>query len=247
MQRYGVMFNKKSKKLSKLIKILVVDDDTNVLRLIQRVLELEGFEVVTASSGESAISLLEKNSFSLVLLDIMMPGISGLTVCRTIRKTSNIPIIMVTAKGNINEKLQGFDAGADDYVTKPFPTKELVARVNAVLRRSTFPDAKSRLPSIKIKNLEIDFEQKIARFKGKLLDLTATEYRLLAFMASNPEKILPPEYILREVWGEEYINDIHLLQVNIGRLRQKIKESEHSGKLIETKQGQGYLFNPNAD
>jgi DNA-binding response OmpR family regulator len=177
----------------------------------------------------------------------MMPGTSGLTFCKTIRKTSNIPVIMVTAKGNIYEKLQGFDAGADDYVIKPFPTKELVARVNAVLRRSTFPDTKSKSPVIKIKNLEIDFDQKVARIKGKLLDLTATEYRLLAFLASNPGKIITPECILQEVWGEEYIDDIHLLQVNIGRLRQKMKNFDHPKKYIETKQGQGYLLNPDAE
>lgn len=226
------------------IKILVVDDDTIILRMMQRILELEGFEVVTASNGESALELFQKSGFSLVLLDIMMPGISGLNVCKTIRQTSNTPIIMVTAKGNINEKLQGFDAGVDDYVTKPFPTKELVARVNAVLRRTTFPENKSSLPAYKCKNLEIDFERKVARINNKLLDLTATEYRLLAFLANNPGKIITPDTILCEVWGVEYTADIHLLQVNIGRLRQKMKSIDHTAKYIETKPGQGYFLNP---
>lgn len=241
------MFKNQENKSPKHIKILVVDDDTNVLRMMQRILELEGFEVVTASDGDTALELFNKTIFSLVLLDIMMPGTSGLTVCKTIRRTSNIPVIMVTAKGNIYEKLQGFEAGADDYVTKPFPTKELVARVNAVLRRSTFPDTTSKSPVIKINNLEIDFEQKVARIKGKLLDLTATEYRLLAFLAGNPGKIITPESILQEVWGEEYIDDIHLLQVNIGRLRRKMKDFDHPKKYIETKPGQGYLLNPDAE
>jgi DNA-binding response OmpR family regulator len=241
------MFKNQENLISKHLKILVVDDDTNILRMIQRILELEGFEVMTASDGESALEIFNKTAFSLVLLDIMMPGTNGLTVCKTIRRTSNIPIIIVTAKGNINEKLQGFDAGADDYVTKPFPTKELVARVNAVLRRSIFPDTKFKSPVIKIKNLEIDFEQKVARIKGKLLDLTATEYRLLTFLANNPGKIITPESILEEVWGEEYKDDIHLLQVNIGRLRQKLKAIDHTIKYVETKPGQGYLLNPDAE
>jgi DNA-binding response OmpR family regulator len=241
------MIKNPDKIASKRIRILVVDDDSNILRMIQRILELEGFEVVTASDGESALELFNKTAFALVLLDIMMPGIDGLSVCKTIRRMSNTPIIMITAKGNVNEKLQGFDAGADDYVTKPFPTKELVARVNAVLRRSTFPDLKSKLPVYKYKKFEIDFDRKVVKISNRLLDLTATEYRLLAFLADNPSKIITPETILKEVWGEEYIDDIHLLQVNIGRLRQKMKDVDHPIKYIETKPGLGYYLNPEAE
>jgi two-component system response regulator VicR len=226
------------------IKILVVDDDNHVLRMVQRILELEGFEVITASDGETALQIFGKTTFSLILLDLMMPGIDGIELCKLIRSTSNTPIIMVTAKGNVNEKLEGFEAGADDYITKPFPTKELIARINAVLRRSTFPENNKRSPSFKCKNLKIDFERKIATINDKILDLTATEYRILAFLANNPYTILASEIILREVWGEEYANDIHLLQVNIGRLRQKIKEIDREVKYIETKPSQGYLLSP---
>lgn len=227
------------------IKILVVDDDPNILRMIERILQLEGYEVTTALDGETAIQIFKKTGFSLVILDILMPGIDGISVCTTIRQYSSIPIIMVTAKGSVNEKLEGFDAGADDYVTKPFPTKELVARVNAVLRRSSFPENVNKYPTFKCKGMMIDFERKVATVNDKILDLTATEYRLLAYLANNPYRIITSETILREVWGQEYTNDIHLLQVNIGRLRQKIKEIHKDIKYIETKPSQGYLFNPN--
>jgi len=230
---------------SKLRKILVVDDDPNIVRMIQRILELEGYEVVTASDGQSALQIFRKTAISLVLLDIMMPGMDGVNVCNNIRQSSNIPIIMVTAKGNVNEKLEGFAAGADDYVTKPFPTKELVARVNAVLRRLDFPDNFHKAPLFKFQNLEIDFEQKVAKINDKILDLTITEYKLLAYMTNNPYRIISSETILREVWGEEYKNDIHLLQVNIARLRQKLKEIDNNANYIETKPSRGYLFNPN--
>jgi DNA-binding response OmpR family regulator len=229
------------------MKLLVVDDDINILRMMQRILELEGYEVVTASNGDSALEIFSKTGFALVLLDIIMPGKDGLSVCKAIRQTSNTPIIMVTAKGGISEKLQGFEAGVDDYVTKPFPAKELAARVNAVLRRSISNDNKDPSPIYKYKNLEIDFERKLARINSKILDLTATEFRLLAYLANNPFKVIASETILQQVWGEDYINDIHLLQVNIGRLRQKMKELDHNIKYIETKPGQGYLLNPEAN
>jgi DNA-binding response OmpR family regulator len=225
-------------------KILVVDDDPNILRMIQLILELEGYDVTTASDGETAIQIFRKTGFSLVILDIMMSGTDGICVCKTIRQYSNIPIIMVTARGTVNEKLEGFEAGADDYVTKPFPTKELVARVSAVLRRSSFPENIDKSSTYKCKDMEIDFERKVATVNDKILDLTATEYRLLAYMANNPYRVITSETILREVWGAEYTNDVHLLQVNIGRLRQKIKKISKDITYIETKPSLGYIFNP---
>jgi DNA-binding response OmpR family regulator len=231
---------------SRHIKILVVDDDSTILWMMKRILELEGYEVVTASNGENALQLMNKSPYSLVLLDIIMPEMDGLTVCKTIRQNSSTPIILVTARGNINEKLEGFEVGADDYVTKPFSPKELVARVNAVLRRTVLTENNNKPASFQYKDLEIDFEKKIAKINNRILDLTATEYKLLAFMANNPFKILTPDNILREVWGEKYVKDIHLLQVNIGRLRQKMKDINPKARIIETKQGQGYLFNPDS-
>jgi DNA-binding response OmpR family regulator len=233
--------------VSKKKKILVVDDDINIARMIQRVLELEGHDVTIAPDGPSAMQIFEKSSLSLVLLDIIMPGLDGFSVCKMIRRISDTPIIMVTAKGNVNEKLEGFEAGADDYITKPFPTKELVARVSAVLRRSVFPESKAPPHLLTFRNLGIDYERQVATINGNIIDLTATEYRILVFLTNNPYKILSTEVILTEVWGEEYVNDIHLLQVNIGRLRNKIKALDKNSRYIETKSGQGYIFNPSEE
>ena len=227
--------------LSKKPSVLVVDDDVHILRLMRRILELEGYRPLTASNGDAALSLLEEESPNLVLLDIMMPDMDGYTVCRRIREFSQIPIIMVTAKDDEEEKVQGLDAGADDYVTKPFSARELVARVRAVLRRTEFWD-ESPEPAFHSNDLVVDFARHRVTLGNRELNLTATEYRLLSYMAHNTDRVVTPSQILEKVWGEEYCGETHLLQVNIARLRQKLNDDARNPRYILTKRGIGYMM-----
>jgi len=224
---------------SKKASVLVVDDDVHILRMTGRILELEGYRVLTASNGEIALDIFDKETPDLVLLDIMMPGMDGYTVCQRIREFSQIPIIMVTAKGNDEEKVQGLDAGADDYVTKPFSSKELAARVRAVLRRATLWDERPE-PAFCSNELVVDFASHRVTLTGGELDLTATEYRILSYLARNAGRVLTPDQILEKVWGEEYIGETHLLQVNIARLRQKLGDDAKNPRYILTRPGIGY-------
>lgn len=226
---------------SKKVSVLVVDDDVRVLRMIQRILQLEGYRVFTASSGEDALEVFDKEVLELVLLDIMMPGVDGYIVCQRIREFSRVPIIMVTAKGNDEEKVRGLDAGADDYVTKPFSANELVARVRAVLRRATFGDERPE-PAVCFSNLVVDLARHRVTEGGQEVNLTATEYRLLAYLVGNAGRVVTPGQVLERVWGEEYIGETHLLQVNMARLRQKLGDDARSSRYILTRPGIGYMM-----
>jgi two-component system response regulator VicR len=211
---------------SRKASVLVVDDDVNILRMIQRILELEGYQVLKASSGEVALQVFDDENPELVLLDIMMPGTDGYTVCRNIREFSPVPIIMVTALGSDEEKVKGLDAGADDYITKPFSSKELVARVRAVLRRATLWDEHPELTAhpndFIIDDLIIDFARHRVTVCDREVKLTATEYRLLSYLVRNTGRVVTLEQILQAVWGKEYVGEHHLLRVNITRLQQKL-------------------------
>lgn len=228
--------------LSKKTSILVVDDDARTLRMIRRVLELEGYQMLTAGDGESALGILDKKSPQLVLLDIIMPDMDGFTVCRNIREFSQVPIIMVTARDNEEEKIEGLNAGADDYITKPFSVKELVARVRAVLRRSRLSDTHPETPAYYYPGLLIDFGRHRVIRDGQDVNLTATEYRLLSYLARNVGRVATPDRILEEVWGEEYRGELHLLQVSIARLRQKLKDDARNPRYILTRHGIGYIM-----
>ncbi len=221
--------------------VLVVDDDVYMLRLMQRMLGLEGYRVLTASNGETALNVFDEETPDLLLLDIMMPGMDGHTVCRCIREFSQIPIIMVTARGNDEEKVEGLDAGADDYVTKPFSAKELVARVKAVLRRTTLWDERPE-PAFHSNNLVIDFARHRVSLGNREVKLTATEYRLASYLVRNAGRVLTPDQILRKVWGEDYVGEHHLLRVNIARLRQKLEDDPEKPRFIITRTGIGYMF-----
>jgi DNA-binding response OmpR family regulator len=211
---------------SRKASVLVVDDDDNILRMIQRILELEGYQVLKASSGETALKVFDDENPELILLDIMMPDMDGYTVCRNIREFSPVPIIMVTAKGNDEEKVKGLDAGADDYITKPFSSKELVARVRAVLRRATlwdeYPELTAHPNDFIIDDLIIDFARHRVTVRDREVKLTATEYRLLSYLVRNAGRVVTLEQILQAVWGKEYVSEHHLLRVNITRLQQKL-------------------------
>ncbi len=201
--------------------ILVVDDDAGMLRMMQRALELEDYQVFTALNGETALVVFDQEMPDLMLLDVTMPGMSGYAVCRRIRESSKIPIIMVTGRNSEEEKVAGLNAGADDYVTKPFSTRELVARVEAVLRRSKLWDERPG-PAYRSDDLVVDFARHNVTVGGEEIDLTATEYRLLSYLARNAGRDLTPEQILEAVWGKDYAGERPFLRVNMDRLRRKL-------------------------
>jgi len=227
--------------LSWKVSVLVVDDETGMLRMMQQILGLEGYRVLVVSSGKAALDIFVKEAPDLVLLDIMMPDMDGYTVCQRIHEFSQVPIIMVTGKGNDAEKVQGLDAGADDYLTKPFSSEELVARVRAVLRRTKFRDEHPE-PVFCSEGLVIDFAQHRVSLGGREVNLTATEYRLLSYLARNAGRVVTSGQILGKVWGEEYVNETHLLHVNIARLRKKLGADTESPRYILTKPGIGYTM-----
>jgi len=228
------MFPKKS-------LVLVVDDDIRMLRMMKRILELESFQVLIANNGDSALKTFDKETPDLVLLDIMMPDMDGYTVCERIREFSQIPIIMVTAKGGDKEKVEGLDIGADDYITKPFSASELAARVRAVLRRIG-NNEKPHEAIFHYRDLVLDFASRRVTVNNKELKLTSTEYKLLSYICLNSGRVVTPDQILNKVWGEEYIGAPHLLQVNIARLRKKLGDDAKNPAYIMTRPGIGYII-----
>ena len=226
---------------SKKAAVLVVDDDVRMLRMMQRILELEGYRVLTATGGDAALDVFDEETPDLVLLDIMMPGMDGYMVCQRIREFCQTPIIMVTAKGNDEEKVEALDAGADDYVTKPFSSSVLAARARAVLRRTKLWDERPE-PAFCSADLVVDFARHMVTVGDKEVNLTATEYRMLSYLARNAGRVVTPDQILEKVWGEEYIGEHHLLQVNMARLRQKIGDDAKNLRYILTKPGIGYMM-----
>jgi len=226
---------------SKKISILAVDDDERMLRMMQRMLELEGYNVRTSNNGEAALDMFDEITPGLVLLDIIMPGMNGYTVCQRIREFSQTPIIMVTAKGEDEGKVRGLDIGADDYVTKPFSSKVLAARVRAVLRRTELWIERPQ-HSFHCDDLTIDFARHRVSVAEREVNLTATEYTLLSYLAINAGRLLTPDQILEKVWGEDYVGETHLLQVNIARLRQKLADNAREAKYIVTRAGIGYMM-----
>ncbi len=221
--------------------LLVVDDDVHMLRLMTRILELEGYGVLGARDGQAALDLLDRETIDMVLLDIMMPGLDGYTVCGQIREFSRIPIIIVTVKDDDDEKVRGFDIGADDYVTKPFSSRELAARVRAVLHRTESRD-ESPQPVFQSDDLVVDFTRHSVTLRGQGVNLTATEYKLLSYLVHNAGRLVTPGQILGAVWGEEYIGERHLIRVNISRLRQKLEDDSKEPRFISTRIGIGYTF-----
>ena len=221
--------------------ILAVDDDVRVLRMMHRILEMEGYRVVNASNGESVLDMLDEENPDLILLDIMLPDIDGYTLCRRIREFSQTPVVMVTAKGNDREKIEGFQAGADDYVTKPFSALELTARIRAVLRRTALWEDRGSA-TFQIDGLTVDFARRRVTVAGREADLTATEYRVLCYLAGNAGRVVTPNQILENVWGESYSGETHLLQVYIARLRKKVWDDTRNPRYILTRPGIGYMM-----
>lgn len=224
--------------------IVTADDDPQLLRLIARNLQFEDYEVLTASDGELALELIEAHTPDAVLLDVMMPKMDGFTVCRRVREFSTVPIIIVTARGQDQDKIRGLDLGADDYLTKPFSVDELLARVRAVLRRSQFTanEAASLGHTQTIGEITIDYAQHQVHVAGQEVTLTPIEYRLLAYLAQNAGRVVTQDLLLSHVWGAEYTGESHMLQVNINRLRRKLEADPAHPRYIRTKVGIGYLL-----
>jgi len=204
-------------------------------------LELEGYRVIAADTGEAALGMLDTESPDLMLLDIMMPDVDGYAICRRVREYSQVPIIMVTAKTNDAEKVTGLNAGADDYVTKPFSASELTARVRAVLRRASVSD-EPHAPTVRCNDLVIDFAGQRVSLGDENVNLTATEFKVLSYLARNADRVVTPNQILTNVWGEEYLNETNLIQANIARLRKKLRDDPREPRYIFTRPGIGYMF-----
>lgn len=225
-------------------KILVVDDEPFIVELVKFNLESAGYEVITASDGHEALKLIEKDHPALIILDIMLPGIDGMEICRALRfkrETRDIPVILLTAKTGEIDKVLGLEMGADDYITKPFSPRELVARVRAVLRRT---DKKARSEElIKAGPVVIDVDRHEVFVDGEKKDFTPKEFELLKLLASNPGKVFSREYLLENVWGYDYLGDTRTVDVHIRHLRQKIEKNSEDPKYIKTVRGVGYKFN----
>jgi len=224
--------------------ILTADDDPQLLRLIARNLELEDYQVLVASDGQQALEQIEQHAPDLVLLDVMMPRMDGFTVCQRVREFSAVPIIIVTARGQDQDKVRGLDLGADDYLTKPFSIEELLARVRAVLRRAQFTASEQAhaMRTATIGDLTIEYAQHLVRMGGREIELTPTEYRILAYLAQNSGRVMTQDLLLEHIWGTEYVGEGHMLQVNINRLRHKIEPDPMHPRYILTKVGIGYLL-----
>lgn len=224
-------------------RILIVDDDNNIAELIALYLTKECYETTIVNDGESVLPTIESFSPNLILLDIMLPGIDGYQVCREVRTKYGIPIIMLSAKGEVFDKVLGLELGADDYIEKPFDTKELVARVKAVLRRykpSAPAPAVSTEKCVQYPDLSVNLTNYSVLYKGRHIDMPPKELELLYFLAASPNHVFTREQLLDQIWGYEYIGDTRTVDVHIKRLREKIKD--HDNWKISTIWGVGYKF-----
>ncbi|MBQ7857911.1 MAG: response regulator transcription factor [Oscillospiraceae bacterium] len=223
------------------MKILVVDDEAILVKGIRFNLQNDGYEVVTGSNGVDAVRLAQDPEVALIVLDIMMPEMDGLTACSKIREFSNVPIILLTAKADDMDKLMGFDYGADDYLTKPFNILELKARIRALLRRSQTSD-EHRANTLTIGSITLDLDARNAYRSGIMVDLTAKEFDVIEFLMRNANRVFSRETLLDSIWAYEYRSDIRTLDVHIRRLREKLEENPAEPKYILTKWGVGYYF-----
>ena len=225
------------------MKILVVDDETLLVKGIRFNLQNEGYEVITGSDGQEAIDQVKAQSPDLIVLDVMMPNMDGLTACRKIREFSDVPIILLTAKTDDMDKLIGFDHGADDYLTKPFNILELKARIRAILKRTQKPQEEAAPQnSLSIGNITLDLDARNAYRGSELADLTAKEFDVIEFLMRNPNRVYSREALLDTIWAYEYRSDIRTVDVHIRRLREKLEENPAEPKYILTKWGVGYYF-----
>ena len=224
-------------------KILVVDDEKSIVKGIKFSLEQDDMKVEVAYDGETALELAKANHYDMILLDIMLPGFSGLEVCQMIREFSDVPIIMLTAKGDDMDKILGLEYGADDYITKPFNILEVKARIKAIFRRNNRnrPEQENQ-KVIETKGLKIDVDSRRVYIDDKEVNLTAKEFELVYLLVSNPNKVYSREQLLKTIWGPSYPGDARTVDVHVRRLREKIEATPADPKYIHTKWGVGYYF-----
>ncbi|MUG73990.1 response regulator transcription factor [Paenibacillus sp. JMULE4] len=230
------------------IHALVVDDEWNMRNLLRIYLTKSGFQVSEASNGHEALALIEQQPFDLILLDIMMSGMDGWEVCKRIRKTSQTPILMLTARTETKDKVQGLNMGADDYLVKPFEPEELIARAFALLRRSSMADATEIRPAaIVYQDLQIDPDARQVMVKDQMIELTPKEFDLLRFLAQNPNRAFTREICLDQVWGSDYFGDTRTVDTHVKNIREKLRATGLSYVPIQTVWGVGYKFHPVED
>lgn len=227
------------------IRVLIVDDEKEIRDLLRKYLERELYQVDVAVNGEEALQMFEKNKYSLMVLDVMMPKVDGIEVCRRLRNKTNIPILMLTAKDYEIDKILGLGIGADDYITKPFSINEVVARVKAIMRRFLIlgSDSSSHENTlITFRGITIDLKKYTVHLAGEEISLTAKEFELLKFFASHPEQVFTKTQLFRNVWNSEYLEDDNTVMVHIRKLRMKIEANPSEPKYIQTVWGIGYKF-----
>ena len=224
-------------------KVLVVDDEKLIVKGIRFSLEQDGMEVTCAYDGEEALRLAQENKFDMILLDIMLPKMDGFEVCQAIREFSNMPIVMLTAKGDDMDKILGLEYGADDYITKPFNILEVKARIKAIMRRTAASEPKEENSKvIESGDLKLDCESRRLFVQGREVNLTAKEFDLLELLVMNPNKVYSRENLLNLVWGYEYPGDVRTVDVHVRRLREKIEPNPSEPKYVHTKWGVGYFY-----
>ncbi|MDN9008512.1 response regulator transcription factor [Brevibacillus laterosporus] len=227
------------------IRVLIVDDEKEIRDLLRKYLERELYQVDVAVNGEEALQMFEKKKYNLMILDVMMPKIDGIEVCRRLRNKTNIPILMLTAKDDEIDKILGLSMGADDYITKPFSINEVVARVKAIMRRFLILGSDDRSHEntlITFKGITIDLKKYTVHLAGEKISLTAKEFELLKFFASHPEQVFTKTQLFRQVWNSEYVEDDNTVMVHIRKLRMKIEANPSEPKYIQTVWGIGYKF-----
>jgi DNA-binding response OmpR family regulator len=223
--------------------ILAVDDEANILQFIRLELTSQGFKVVTADNGQEALRLLDEQGPALVLLDVLMPDMSGFEVLRLIREVSTVPVILLTARRSGADKVRGLDMGADDYLPKPFNPEELTARVRAILRRSSAASSEHVAGGVQNGPIEIDLDRRMVRKHGESISLTRTEWQLLQYLAQNADRVVPNAELLARVWGVEYVGELAYLRVWVSKLRGKLSDQGARGaQIIETFPGIGYML-----
>ena len=222
-------------------KVLVVDDEKLIVKGVRYSLEQDGMEVDCAYDGEEALQKIKDKEYDIILLDVMLPKLTGFEVCQQVREFSNVPIVMLTAKGEDMDKILGLEYGADDYITKPFNILEVKARLKAIMRR-TAPKAKEEAKVIESKDMRLDCEGRRVYVAGKEINLTAKEFELLELLILNPNKVYSRENLLKLIWGLDYTGDVRTVDVHIRRLREKIEDNPSEPKYVHTKWGVGYYF-----
>lgn len=233
-------------------KVLIVDDEQAIIDVLVYNLKKEGYETLEATDGITAVNMALEEKPDLMLLDIMLPKLDGLSVCKRVKNYLNIPILMLTAKDAEIDKIVGLELGADDYITKPFSVRELMARVKANLRKNEISNVKKEpiqeMPeteadnTIKVNDLELDLDRFEVKVRGEIIDLTLREFEVLKFLASQPGQVITRETLLEKVWGYEYYGDIRTVDVTVRRIREKIEKDTSSPKILITKRGVGYYI-----